>query len=87
VQLARADDKVFGIALAVARAALGHAPAASAWAVEGDIEGAVVHRIGRFAAPGPGVVGGEHAPDEGNQGQAVLAIVTQGVDVPPEVAA
>jgi hypothetical protein len=47
----------------------------------------VVHRIGRFAAPGPGVVGGEHAPDEGNQGQAVLAIVTQGVDIPPEVAA
>jgi len=62
----------------------GHRPTMSALAVNRDIERAVVERV---APPGPGIVGREHATDEGDDRDAVLAVIAQCVEIPPGVAA
>ena len=56
-------------------------------AIERHVERAVVAWIGRAAAPRPGVVGREHAADEGDQGEALRLVVAQRIDVPPGIAA
>ena len=61
-----------------------HRPSRGSRAVERHIEGAVIERI---APSRPGIVGREDAPDEGDDGQSMLAIVADRVDVPPGIAA
>ena len=51
---------------------LRHRPAIAALAIDRDIDGAMIERIGRALAPREGVVGREHAADEGDDGDAVL---------------
>jgi hypothetical protein len=41
----------------------------------------------RVLGMGPGVVRREDAADEGDDAQSVVAVVADGVDVPPEIAA
>ena len=53
-------------------------------AIERDIDRAMVLRR---ASPAPGVIGREHAADEGDDRQAEPAVVAERVDVPPGVAA
>jgi hypothetical protein len=86
MELTGPDEKVSGCAGAVAGASLGHAPSPGRPTVQRHIERAVVHRIGRATAAGPGVVGREDTAHEGDQRQTMGAIVAQGIDIPPEVA-
>ena len=64
---------------------LGHGPAPGP-AVQRDVEGAVAERIAGAEAARPGVIGREHAADEGDQRDAVLAVVADGIDIPPDIA-
>ncbi len=68
----------------VAATALGHRPAIASGAVERDIHRAMIFRI---APTRPRVVRREHAADEGDDGQAVLFVIAECVDVPPGVTA
>ena len=70
-----------------ASAPLGHGPALTAFAVECDVDGAVVVGLHLLALPGkgPGVIRRKNAANKSNNAQRVLAIVTDGVDIPPEV--
>jgi hypothetical protein len=54
------------------------------FAIEGDVDGAM---IGRIEAPGPQIIGRKDATDEGYDGKGVIAIVTDGINIPPDVAA
>ena len=45
----------------------------------------MVFGIRRALAAGPGVVRREDAADKGNDAQAVLAVVAECVDIPPEI--
>ncbi len=65
--------------------ALGHSPALIAGAVNCHIERAIVIGIGWLRSIGPGIVGREHTADKGNDGDPVLTIVTQCINIPPEV--
>jgi hypothetical protein len=66
-----------------AGAALGHRPA-RALTVKGDIDRAMILRR---ASAAPCVIGRKDAADEGDDGQAMLPVVAEGVDVPPDIAA
>jgi hypothetical protein len=83
-QRARTDRKMRRLAREARLAALGHGPAMTLAAVQCNVERTVVCRIG---APAPGVIGREHAADEGNDGDAILLAVTYRIDVPPTIAA
>ena len=80
----RADAQTCFIRLQIAAAALGHGPAWMAAPIEGEIDGAMIRRIG---APGPGIIGREDAADEGDQREAILAVAAEAVCVPPGIAA
>jgi len=58
----------------------------AALAIYGDVDRAMVERIGGTAAPGQSVIGRKYAANEGDDGDAVLSIVTQRVDIPPSIA-
>ena len=62
---------------------LGHRPA-TLWAVERDVQRNMIKRLGPVAA---GIIRREHRSREGNDGQAVSAIIAEGVDIPPGIAA
>ncbi len=65
--------------------AFGHRP--GGWlAVEGDVERAVAKRVGGAVSSGEAVIGREDAAEEGDQGDAVGAIVAERVDIPPDIA-
>ena len=66
--------RVSGTADGAARP-LRHRPALAVLAIERDIDGAMVERIGRGMASRKGVIGREHAADKGDDGDAVLAVV------------
>jgi hypothetical protein len=62
----------------VCAAALRHRPALAGGTVEGDVQRAVLGRVGvagGMAAACPGVVGREDAADEGDQRESVVAVV------------
>ncbi len=86
VKPAGADGKSVRAAGHGAARPLRHGPAGAAVAVDRDIDGAMVERIGRAAAARKGVIGREHAADEGDDGDAIFAVVAQRVDIPPSIA-
>ncbi len=47
----------------------------------------MVERIAAAAAPRPFIPGREHAADERDQGDAMRAIVADGIEIPPDIAA
>lgn len=71
----------------VAAPALGHGPTFSIPAVERDVHRAVVERIAFPMCARPGVIGREHAADEGDDCEAVLSVTAQRVDIPPRITA
>ncbi len=87
VQGAIADGDCVCCAAKFGGAAFGHCPTAAAWAVERDVEGAMIFRRRGGFAVGPGIVRRKHAADEGDDGEGVGAVVADGVDIPPGVAA
>ena len=85
-KVAWADGKGISRSSDGATRPLRHRPALAVLAVDRDIDRAMIERIGRAVAPRQGVVRREHAADEGNDGDAVLAVVTQRIDIPPGIA-
>ncbi len=69
-----------------APAAFGHGPAFAGVAVECDVQRTMIQRVGAAEPARECVVGGEHAAHEGNQRDAVLAVVAQCIDIPPSIA-
>jgi hypothetical protein len=55
-------------------------------AIKRHVQRVVIEWIGRSPAPRERIVGREHAVDEGDDGEAVLAVVAQRVDLPPDIA-
>ena len=84
VQATGPDRETRGIARNALTATLGHGPAAIA-AVQGDIERAIILRISRPTLQCGAIVRREHATNKSNEGQAVVAVVTERIDVPPEI--
>ena len=64
---------------------LGHRPGRRS-SVKGDIERAMAERIGRAVSSGPAVVGREDAAQKSDQGDPVLPVVAERVDIPPNIA-
>ena len=90
VQTARADRQSMGIAFHLVAPALGHRPACrripDRGSVQGQVHRAEVQRIALAASPGTKVIRRKNTSQQGDTGQAVTAIVAQGVDVPPSIA-
>jgi hypothetical protein len=63
----------------------GHRPATSGTAIKRHIQGAEVFGVAAAEAAGEGVVGREDAADKSDDAEAVLSVVAQGVDIPPEI--
>ncbi len=66
--------------------ALGHRPALAAFSVQRHVDRTKIMRIAAPLPSGPGVIGGKHTADEGDDGDARLTIVADAVDVPPAIA-
>ncbi len=87
VQTARPNLVVLNVAMNVLTAPLSHSPVFTAFAVQSDIQGTVIFRI-RHAALKPArqcVIGRENTPHKSDDGQTMFAIVTQRIDIPPEI--
>ncbi len=85
-QLARTDDQLAAVAVELLAPPLGHRPGPAIFPVERDVERAEVLGLGMPAAACPGVVGRKDAADERDDGDAVIAVIAQRIDVPPEIA-
>ena len=87
VQAARPDAIVVFTALDMAATALSHGPTPSGFAIQGHIEGTEILRwrntTTEFSCQG--VIRREHTPNKRNDGQAMLSVVAQCVDIPPEI--
>jgi hypothetical protein len=73
------DDERVGGAFQRAPAALGERPAFAPRAVQGDVQRAVVERIGPPTPPRPRVIRREDAAEERDDREAVRAVVAQRV--------
>ena len=78
-QGARADGELRRAAADLRGAPLGERPGGRAWAVEGDVHGAVLERVGlhpagRGLGARPGVPGREHVAQHADEGEPVLAV-------------
>lgn len=56
------------------------------FAIERDVQRAMIERVTTAEAAGKRVVGREDAADESDQRDALLAVVAQRVNVPPRIA-
>ena len=56
-----------------------------ALAVNRDIDGAMIERIGGTFSPGERIVWRKHAADERDDGDAVLSVAAQRIDIPPRI--
>ena len=67
--------------------ALCHGPMFAPLAIQSDIQSAVIFRIRHttLKPPGQRVIRGKNTPDKSDDGQTVFAIVTQRIDIPPEI--
>ena len=74
-------------ALDVLATALRHGPVFASFTVQSDIQSAEIFRIchAPLKPPGQGVIGRKNAPHKSDDGQTVFAIVTQRIDIPPEI--
>ncbi len=78
---------VLSVAVNVLTAPLGHGPVFAAFAVQSDIQGTVIFRV-RHAALKPArqcVIRRKNTPHKSDDGQTMFAIVTQRIDIPPEI--
>lgn len=85
--LGRADHQLFGPALNPLRRVLTHHPSLSVTTAQHHVERWKLERVhARAPSSLAGVGWREHTPQEYDRGQAVSAIVGEGIDVPPGVA-
>jgi hypothetical protein len=75
---ARSEPQRSCAALQVSPPALGQRPALAV-SIECDVQGAVIRRVRSSALSRPGVVRREDAADEGDEGDSMAPVVTQGV--------
>ena len=83
-QAACADLEPIPFAHHLIASAFRHRPPLAAGAIERDIYGAMIERI---AAAGPSIIRREHAADKRDDGQTLLSIVAERIDIPPGIAA
>jgi len=74
-----ANDERGSITTNIATAMFGERPGITFWSVHGHVHRAMGQWIGRTLSPCFGIKGRKHATDEPNDGQAMLAIIGQGV--------
>ncbi len=55
-------------------------------AIQRHVERTVIFRIGTSPAAPEGIVGREHTADKADDGEAMLAVIAQRIDIPPAVA-
>ena len=86
-QAAGANLIMRGRALDVLSTAFGHGPALAALAIQRHIQGAKMLGVGHAALSpsGPCVVRRKNTADKGDDGQTVLSVFAQRVEVPPEI--
>ena len=87
VQTARTNLVVVRASMDVLTAALRHGPTLAALAIQSHIQCAIVFWIGHptLKASRQRVVRRKNAPYKSNDGQTMFAIVTQRIDIPPEI--
>ena len=87
VKVARADAAMACTALQLAAATFGHGPAFARFSIQRDIDGAVVFWVSHAPIAGtcPSIVGRKHTTHKGDDGQSILPVVAQRVDIPPEI--
>jgi len=56
------------------------------FAIERDVQRAMIERVAAAEAAGKRIIGREDATNEGDQRDALLAVVAQRVDIPPRIA-
>ena len=87
LQAARANAALVCAPRQLAAATFGHGPALAGLSVQSHIDGAVVFRVSHAAISGacPSIVGRKHTAHKGDDGQAILPVIAQRVDIPPEI--
>jgi len=87
VQTAGSNLVVVSAALNVLTTSLGHGPTPAAFAVQSHIQGAKILRVSHdtLKTPRQSVVRRKNTPYKSNDGQTMFAIVTQRIDIPPEI--
>lgn len=86
VDAARADDEFVFAALYRSAAALCHGPVLALLAIDRDVQRAMIEWVAAAETPCKRVIRREDAADEGDERDALFAIVAQRVDIPPRVA-
>ena len=76
-----------GVALQPAAAALGHGPSVATSTVERHVDAHMVFGVdpGTQAFKRTGVIGGKHTPHESDDGQGMLAVIADRIEIPPEI--
>lgn len=82
-----ADLKMRLVAADLLALSFGKAPDPPSWPIQGHIERTMVHRIGHAMSSCAGIPGRKHAADKRDHGQGVAAVIAEGIEIPPCVAA
>ena len=87
MQTARTNLVVVRAALDVLSSALCHGPVFTAFAVQSHIQSTKILRVGHatLETPSQCVIRRKYATYKSDDGQTMFAIVTQGIDIPPEI--
>ena len=87
VQTAGANVEMLRTARNMRAASLCHGPSFTAFAIQRHIQRAMVFWIGKAASAAACqcIVGRKNTAYKGNDGEAVLAVVAERVDIPPEI--
>jgi hypothetical protein len=75
------------VAMNALTAPLGHGPTLTAFAIQSHIEGAEILRIRKttLEAPSQRVEKKKNASHKSDDGQTIVAVITQRIDIPPEI--
>ena len=86
-QTAGSNFELVCAALNMRATALGHRPTLPSPAIQGHIQGAEIFRIcnATLKASRQSVIRRKNAPNKSDDGQTIFAIVTQRIDIPPEI--
>ena len=87
MELAGSDAQTLTVPENATTATLGHCPAFACRAVQRDVDGAVIFGINRCTMTRKRccVVRRENASDKSDDTYRVLAVVADGIDIPPEI--
>ena len=87
LQTARSNLEVVCTAMYTLTAALGHGPTLTAFAIQSDIQSAKIFWICNttLKASSQRVVRRKNASHKSDDGQTIIAVITQRIDIPPEI--